>query len=311
MNISTILCTYNRCDLLARALESIAGQRLRDGIDWEVVIVDNNSSDRTHDVAEGFCEKYPGRFRYVFEPEPGKSHALNRGIREAAGNVLAFMDDDVCVKPDWLQKLTDGLSSSEWVGVGGRVLPEQSHSMPNWIPKQDRYALAPLALFDLGSEPGPLTESPFGTNMAFKREMFAKYGDFRTDLGPQPGNEIRGEDTEFGLRLLRAGEQLRYEPSAVVYHAVPAGRLQKRYFLTWWFDKARSEIRVARATYRDRTAVRGVPLATLRRLAVWSVRWFFALDPSYRFSCKLKVWGKLGEISELYCLARQERLQVG
>ena len=72
--------------------------------------------------------------------------------------------------------------------------------------------------------------------------MFEKYGGFRTDLGPRPGSEIRSEDTEFGWRLLAAGERLRYEPSAVVYHSVSGeSASDKQYFLAWWFDKARAE----------------------------------------------------------------------
>jgi glycosyltransferase involved in cell wall biosynthesis len=311
MKITTILCTYNRHQSLTAALESIARQRLPETTEWEVIVVDNNSTDQTREVAEEFCCTYPGRFRYVFEPHPGKSYALNTGIREAKGDVLAFMDDDVTLEADWLQNLTAALGGDEWVGSGGRVLPERMPSMPRWIPVQDRYGLAPLALFDLGTEGAPLTESPFGTNMAFKREMFTKYGGFRTDLGPQPGSEIRGEDTEFGLRLLRAGERLRYEPSAIVYHAVPKNRLQKRYFLSWWFDKARSEVRVAGSELKAQPAVGGIPLTMLRRLAVWTVRWTFALEPAYRFSCKLKVWGKLGEIAEFHRRSRAGRWQVG
>src|SRR4029453_17645691 len=98
------------------------------------------------------------------------------------------------------------------------------------MPLQDRYGLAPLAMFDLGNEPGELKESPFGTNMAFRASVFKTHVGFRTDLGPCPGSEIRSEDTEFGNRLLAAGERLWYQPSAVVYHAVPANRVQKRYF---------------------------------------------------------------------------------
>src|SRR5579862_1106876 len=105
MKITVILCTYNRHQSLAAALESIADQHLPAGADWEVVVVDNNSSDHTREVVDQYCRKYPNRFRYVFEPQPGKSYALNTGIREAKGDVLAFMDDDVTVEADWLQNL--------------------------------------------------------------------------------------------------------------------------------------------------------------------------------------------------------------
>ena len=300
MNITVILCTYNRCQSLAKALESIAASVLPESVEWEVLVMDNNSNDQTHELVEDFCRRYPHRFRYMFEPRPGKSHALNAGIREARGDVLAFIDDDVTVEPTWLQNLTARLRNGEWTGSGGRVLPERNFSLPRWLTLEECYALGPLAMFDLGPDVGELSEPPFGNNMAFQKQMFKKYGCFRIDLGPQPGSEIRSEDTEFGERLLAAGERLRYEPSAVVYHSVPENRLQKKYFLVWWFDKARADLRTCGVPPKTKWFVIGIPLYMFRRLAVWTLRWMAAVKPARRFSCKLKVWGTLGGIVESY-----------
>ena len=85
MKITLILCTYNRCQTLAKALGSVAASTLPDSLKWEVVVVDNNSTDQTREVIEDFCRRHPGRFRYVFEPQQGLSHARNAGIREAQG----------------------------------------------------------------------------------------------------------------------------------------------------------------------------------------------------------------------------------
>jgi glycosyltransferase involved in cell wall biosynthesis len=299
MNITVILCTYNRCQSLAKALDSVVASTLPESIEWEVLVVDNNSTDRTHEVVEDYCRRYPTKLRYVFEPKPGKSHALKAGIQEARGDILAFIDDDVTVEPTWLQNLTAALHNGQWVGAGGRILPAQTFLPPAWLPLKDRYALAPLALFDLGPRGEPLTEAPFGTNMAFQKKVFEKYHGFRTDLGPRPGSEIRNEDTEFGQRLLAAGEQLLYEPSAVVYHSVSPNRLRKRYFLTWWFDKARADI-CQFGIPHAKWFVAGIPLYLFRRLAVWTVRWIVALDPSRRFSNKTKTWTVAGQILECY-----------
>jgi len=299
MTITVILCTYNRCQVLAKALESTTKLMLPQPDEWEVLVVDNNSSDQTSEVVERFCERYPGRFRYFFEPQQGKSYALNAGVRESRGDILAFMDDDVTVEPTWLQNLTASLRGTEWAGAGGRILPELTIRTPEWLPGDERYALAPLAFFDLGAEAGELTEPPFGTNMVFRREMFEKYGGFRTDLGPRPNSEIRSEDSEFGHRLLAAGERLRYEPSAVVYHAVPERRLQKKYFLDWWFAKARADIRAFGIPASSRRwNLGGIPVVLFRRLAVWTLRWFVTIRPSRRFCCKLKVWTVAGQILE-------------
>lgn len=269
---------------------------------WEILVVDNNSTDKTREVVESFCGQYPGRFRYLFESQQGKSHALNAGIREAHGDILAFMDDDVTVEPSWLQNITAPLHNGDWAGAGGRILPQQTFTLPRWLSLEGRYSLSPFALFDLGAEAGELAEPPFGTNMAFRREMFERYGGFRTDLGPHPGarNPQKSEDSEFGHRLLAAGERLRYEPLAIVYHEVPESRLQKKHFLAWWFDKARSDIRAFGIPPDAKWRARGVPLVFFRRLAIWTLRWLVALRPSRRFSCRLNVWIVGGQILECF-----------
>lgn len=306
MDVTVVLCTFNRCHSLARTLDSVAVSKLPDSVEWEVLVVDNNSRDQTREVVEEYCRRYPGRFRYVFEAQPGKSYALNRGIQEAKGDVLAFMDDDVTVEPTWLQNLTRPLQGAQWAGVGGRILPEWLCPIPAWVPLEERHVLGLFALFDRGLEAGALREAPFGTNMAFRRTMFEKYNGFRSDLGPRPGSEIRGEDTEFGRRLLQAGEQLWYEPSAIVYHPVPPSRLQKKYFLAWWFDKARSDFFEFGIPKETRRLIAGVPLYMFRRLGIWTLRWLVAVEPSQRFSCKLKVWGLAGGILESYRQSRGE-----
>jgi glycosyltransferase involved in cell wall biosynthesis len=320
MDVTVILCTYARCRALAKALGSVAGSRMPDSIGWEVLVVDNNSRDDTKTVVSDFCRRHPGRFRYLFESQPGKSFALNSGIASAQGQVVAFMDDDVTVDSLWLQKLTAPLLKGELAGCGGRVLPEWSCTPPRWLPKGERYALAPLAGFDLGVEAGPLRENPIGTNMAFQKALFAKHGGFRTDLGPRPVGEIRSEggrvefqgkseDAEFGSRLLAAGERLWYEPSALVFHPVPENRLRKQYFLAWWFDKARADIRAYGPPPDLNLCFAGVPLRLFRRLAVWTVRWMLAVEPTRRFTNKIKVWSLAGQIQECYCRAHSSKRQ--
>ncbi|HEY6770490.1 MAG TPA: glycosyltransferase family A protein [Candidatus Sulfotelmatobacter sp.] len=298
--ISVILCTYNRCKSLAAALESVATSRLPASVEWEVVVVDNNSNDQTRVVAEEFAVGYPGRFRYLFEPKPGKSQALNSGVAAARGDVLAFMDDDVSVDPNWLDLLTAPLrGASEWSGSGGPVTLVWSCPPPRWLDTARAYSNAPLASFNLGEKEIDMPEPPFGTNMAFRKSMFRKYGKFRTDLGPSPRTDIPrpNEDTEFGRRLISGGERLCYVPGAIVNHPVPEERLKKEYFLNWWYDKGRADIREW-GIPSGSVCVRGVPIHVLRRLAVWALRWMVAITPGHRFDCKLKVWGKLGEIAE-------------
>ncbi len=309
MKVTVIVCTHNHCQILAKALESLAASTLPSSVEWEVLVVDNNSNDRTREVVEEYCRRFPGHFCYLFVSQPGKSHALNAGIRGARGDVLAFTDDDVTVEPKWLQNLTAPLYSAEWVGVGGRTLPEKGFTPPRWIPRKSLYALAPLALFDRGPEAIPLAEAPFGNNMAYRKAVFEKYGSFRIDLGPCPGGGTpqKSEDSEFGVRLLAACERLRYEPSAVLYHATPQNRLQKQYFLDWWFDKARADIRGFGIEPGTKWFVDGIPLTLFRRLAVWTARWMVTVGPSARFDCKIKVWSLAGQIVECHRLSLEAK----
>jgi glucosyl-dolichyl phosphate glucuronosyltransferase len=306
MDITVILCTYNRAQSLRKALDSVALSKLPESAEWEVLVVDNRSTDTTPTVVKEVSGLYPGRFRYFFEPKSGKSHALNAGIGAARGSILAFMDDDVIVEADWLHNLTSGLRGDKWVGAGGRIFPVWKSSPPDWLPIEDRYGLAPLVMFDLGPEAGPLFESPFGTNMAFRKDVFEKYGLFRTDLGPMPKGEIRGEDSEFAQRLLNAGEPLRYEPSAVVHHEVPEKRLRKDFFLAFWFDKGRTDIRTFGPPAKGWN-IAGVPFDVYSRLATWTVRWLLTFAPRRRFSAKTKMWGRMGEIIECRRLSKAEK----
>jgi len=306
MQITVIVCSYNRCQILAKALESAARSVLPESVTWEVLVVDNNSSDQTRAVTEDFCHRYPGRFRYLFEPNPGKSHALNSGVRASRGEILAFMDDDVTVEPTWLRNLTGALSDGRWAGAGGRTLLAEAYSPPRWLALNGAYSLGGVlaAAFDLGPESLELDVAPYGANVAFRRTMFEKYGGFRTDLGPSPDREIPrpNEDTEFGRRLMKAGEHLRYEPSAIVYHPVPKERVQKEYFLAWWFDFGRAGIR----EIPRRPDIWGIPrryISITKIVGTVLVRrtlqWILALDPQRRFFCKCYVWMTAGQVLEI------------
>jgi glycosyltransferase involved in cell wall biosynthesis len=294
--ITVILCTYNRCQILPMALESIAASELPDSTQWEVLVVDNNSTDQTREVVQDFCRRYPGRFRYLFEPQQGKSYALNAAIRESQSEILAFADDDALVESGWLWDLTSSLYGGDWVGAGGRIVPVWPRSLPAWLATSDPHTMGPFVAFDLGSEAGPLTRPPYGANMAFRREAFEKYGNFRTDLGPRPGSEIRREDIEFAERLLVAGEPLRYQPGAVVHHPVPEGRMKKMFVLRWWFWYGYSEVAESGAPPSEAWLVAGLPLYLLRRCLRWALQWIVSLSAPRRFACLRNAWYLAGSL---------------
>lgn len=293
VKITVILCTYNRCQILAETLESVGASRLPESVDWEVLVVDNNSTDQTRKVAEDFCRRYPRRFRYLFEGQQGLSFARNAGIRESQSEILAFADDDAIVEPDWLWNLTSALLEGEWTGAGGRIIPEWQGQLPGWLSTADPNTMGPFSAFNLGTEAGPLRRPPFGANMAFRREAFEKYGDFRADLGRSGGNLQGREDVEFGNRLLARGERLRYEPNAVIRHLTPESRMQKRYVLRWWYWYGRSEI-VESGPPNAKWMIRGVPLHLFHRLVRWTLQWMISIGAPRRFSCQRNVWYIVG-----------------
>jgi glycosyltransferase involved in cell wall biosynthesis len=307
MKITVILCTFNRCTTLAKTLDSIAASVLPDSVEWEVLVVDNNSTDRTRDVVEEFSRKSSGRFRYLFEPRPGKSYGLNAGIQEARGDVLAFVDDDVTVEPSWLHNLTAPLGDGEWAGTGGRTLLGQPFNPPAWLALNGRYAMISVvaAVFDLGDTPCELEVPPYGANMAFRKKTFEKYGLFRTDLGPSPDKETPrpSEDTEFGWRVLVGKDRLHYEPSAVVYHPLIESRIRKDYLLRWWFDFGRSKVR----EWGGGPPVLSIPrpyFNILRLVSTLMIRmtwhWLLAVNPHRRFFYKCWVWRVAGMVNEYY-----------
>jgi GT2 family glycosyltransferase len=303
MNTTVILCTYNRCASLKTALDSVVSQVLPQSVEWELLVVDNNSTDATREVIQDYTSRHPGLVRYVFEGRQGKSNALNRGIQEAKGKLLAFVDDDVVAEPDWLQNLIAPLHDAELAGVGGRIVAPADFAPPRWLALEGPYSLAGvLALYDKGRAGAELKEPPFGTNMAFRKDVFDKLGLFHPDIGPRPGSEIRGEDTEFGRRVLAAGERLWYAPSAVIRHPVPESRLRKEYFLRFMYDQGRASIRENGSSARVWGMPRlyfTLPKIILTVLPGRAASWVLAFDPLRRFQRKTMVWMALGQIAEI------------
>lgn len=312
MKIAVILCTFNRGRDLSKALESLAASEMPHSEGWRILVIDNNSTDDTRSVVEEFVQRSPQRFEYLFEPRQGKSHALNLGVRHAMkeADVLAFTDDDVQVDPFWLHRLTSPLIFKEWSASCGRIAPPKAFTPPRWLGSDLRYGLAPLAMFDPNIDAGEIREPGFGANMAVRAEMFAKHGAYRTDLGPQPGGDIKNEDVDFGSRLLAAGERLWYEPSAVVYHSIPNQRLNRAYFLKWWYGKGRSDIRQLGTECDRYVSIFGVPLVFFRRMLIWTFRWLCGFDPSHRFDCRTKVWWLAGLVCEHFMQFRKARMRT-
>ena len=150
MTYSVVIATYNRAGDLRGTLERLAG--LRPAEPWEVIVVDNNSTDDTRAVVETAARTFPVPLHYVFEREQGRSPALNAGIRRAAGSIIVTTDDDVRVEADWLTHAGNALARLDCDYVGGRVLPIWGGPRPVWLPEGGKH-WGVIALLDFGDEP--------------------------------------------------------------------------------------------------------------------------------------------------------------
>jgi len=235
MQVSVIVCTYNRAGSMGRVLDSFRRLVVPEGTRWELLLVDNNSKDQTKDVIDAFVARSGVPARYLFEEKQGLSHARNRGILAARGEIIAFTDDDVSVDPKWLANIIRGFEQTDASCVGGKILPVWEKRPPRWLQGELR---AILALLDLGNERIRLNAPTiWGANMIVRSSMFGKYGLFDPTLGNSGGKLYGGEETQFLSRLLEGGERVYYIPEILVHHYIPATRTRKAYFRRWFYDK--------------------------------------------------------------------------
>jgi glycosyltransferase involved in cell wall biosynthesis len=252
-SISVIICTYNRCESLRRTLQTCCDLIIPEGVTWELLVLDNNSTDATKQVCKEFAGKLP--LRYIFESRQGKSHALNQSIDEAKGDLLLFTDDDVDVTPEWLQVLYEAaVRRPDAAFFGGKVLPRWDIKPPRWV--IDNLERFPYQVHvDRGDSEAWITDLmqdnwPFlvGANFACHRQALHDQFHFPSDLGPCGGDHtvsgnVRGEETVLQQHLLKGGYKGLYVPSAIVYHRHPARRQTERYLRKYFAGWGAMEVR--------------------------------------------------------------------
>jgi len=226
--LTVLVCTHNRAELLRGALESLEGQSL-DRARFEVLVIDNASTDATPAVVAECAARDTIDIRCVREMTLGLDAARNRGVREAAGEIVAFLDDDARARDDWAAKILEGFERHDAPILGGRVDLIWESPRPVWFSDA---LLRYLIHCDYGPEVVPVTSPPwlYGTNVAFRRSLFQELGLFRLDLDRKGESLMGGGDTEFFKRAHAHGHRLLYLPSLVVRHLVPASRLTRAFF---------------------------------------------------------------------------------
>lgn len=231
-DISVVISTYNRADRVGGALERLLEQH---GMRYEVIVVDNNSTDGTRQVIESYFARSGGRLRYVFEGQQGVSHGRNAGVAVARAPLIAFTDDDMRMADDWLLKIKQAFDANpELDYVGGKVLPLWLAPCPAWLTPRH---WSPIALLDYGAEPLAVDAAHRQTlvtaNFAIRRAAFDCVSGF-SPLTQRTTNDVCStEDSELQLRLWRSGIRGMYFPDITGWAQATPQRLAKGYHRRW------------------------------------------------------------------------------
>ena len=225
--ISVVICTHNRVSLARNAIISVLEQGFPQDR-YELLIIDNASTDATRQMAQEFCSIYPN-VRYIFEPNVGLSHARNLGWREAKGQYVGYLDDDGKAAPGWLATAGEVADTIHPEAFGGPYYPFYNTPKPVWF--RDEYETSTKG--DL-ARPVQAHEYLDGGNMFIRRDLLEKHGGFRSDMGMKGTKIAYGEETLF-FDILRSSKQeivLFYHPGITIYHLVRADKMK-----TWLLPK--------------------------------------------------------------------------
>jgi len=298
MEVSVIIPTHNRAASLDNLLIDLTAQ---DGaVDFEILVVDNRSTDLTREVVERHAAR-DRRVRYLFEENPGASCARNCGIAESRAPILAFIDDDVRPSHDWVASVAAAFRDHPEVDcIGGRVEPRWPSRPPRWLTPLH---WAPLALqIDRGQsryiDRDHASACLITANFACRAKVFAEVGGFAPEYR-------RDEDREFNLRMWRAGKRGLYVDSIVAFADVQPERLAKRYHREWHRVTGASHARLRYldtidplGRLDDRMPARGrvwwgVPGFLYRELVASAGRWMrhmltAAWDRAFADECRMR-----------------------
>lgn len=233
VDLTVLICTYNRARDLDELLETIDAQTHTDDSTFEVIVVDNNSTDDTGAVVGNWIARASLPLRYIREPRQGKSFALNHGLAEAAGEIVAIIDDDQLLPSDYLRELVAAFRARpDSAFIGGKVLPIWEAPPPQWL-TPDHWG--PIGMLDHGDEPFVVNaERPICLlTCAFRREDLLRVGGYREHLGVSGSSIGSTEDADILERLWSTGREGYYLPALRLRHKAPAARLTRAYYRRW------------------------------------------------------------------------------
>ena len=286
MQVSIIIPTRNRGQSLIRLIESLDALDCTSSTEMEVLIIDNGSTDETRELVQREQAKARGfELKVLSEPQKGKASALNLGLSAAKGDIFLILDDDVVADRDCLMRHVEAHQTTSFDALQGKILPGRDRfGDPADLARLREYNIPHIDYGEQIREIRGLT----GTNMSFKREVFEKVGLFDVRLGP--GAAGFSEDTEYSMRIRKAGFKIGYTPHAVVYHELNPSRYGRKYNRMVEYRKG-----LSRSIYRQDS----IPFRVLPDLAANCVRYgFYRLlgktQKAYKTEGRImKCWGYL------------------
>lgn len=237
LSISIVICTYNRDKFLPESLDSLTKQTV-DNDFFEILIIDNNSTDKTETISKNFIENNPQlNIKYHFEANKGLSFARNRGIKEACSPIIAYVDDDAILTPDYIKNiLTFFASNPQAMGAGGEVIPKyESGEEPIW---NSKYVSAMSGKVNHGNLLKKYTKAmkyPVGCNMIYKKEILVKAGGFNNQL------TFRSDDKYIFHQIHKLTDEIYYIPNATLYHYIDEDRLSFESFKKLYLKSGNEE----------------------------------------------------------------------
>lgn len=263
MDISIIISTYNRSHNLPDCVQHLAAQENTHHFQWEVLIIDNNSTDDTKLVTEQLQQQYSVNIRYLFEQNQGLSYARNCGIRASDAEFVIFIDDDIRVTPKWLASIYNRFISEQCDAVGGPIHVESPLAFPQWLTAELYGFLGHMDFGEQAFEMNGRDQFPYGGNMAVRKEIAVQLGGFNTGMGrkgegTKKAELFKGEETAFFHQMTENKGIIWYEPNAIVRHQILPYQLKKEFFLTVHYNAGYQKALFDNKTYA-RTFI-GVPL---------------------------------------------------
>ena len=240
--LSVIICTYNRDKYIYNVLKSLADNTLSQDR-YEIVLVDNNCTDNTRSECDRFVLDFPNvHFRYFVETNQGLSYARNRGIRESAGDILVYVDDDALVNEEYLQTYADFFERHPEIdAAGGPIIPKYETEEPDWMSHFTKTLITGYKFLGNKEKEFPKNDYPGGGNAAYRASVFEKVGLFNVELGRKGDSLVGAEEKDIFDKMTTLGMRFYYLPTAILYHLIPEKKLSKDYFDRLTYSIGKSE----------------------------------------------------------------------